>query len=179
MNNIVEYINNFLILFSIFIGLIGILNARHTIYSLIWLIYIFLSSALFFILQGADFIGLTIVIIYVGAIAMLFLYTVMLFDPRYSRIRQKRLSGLFKIFFLLYFLSSLPWAHNTILDLIIDSYDYWYNYELFETSIDITAHFLYAKYSWLLIIIGMFLLVGMVIAIDIAYFYKDIQRIKK
>jgi NADH:ubiquinone oxidoreductase subunit 6 (subunit J) len=105
---------------------------------------------MFFIFQGADFIGLVIVIIYIGAIAMLFLYTIMLFDPRYAHTRQRKRSPklkLFKIFLLFYFLSLLPWARGTALDFITDSYDYWYDYDLFETNIDVIAYFLYNKYS--------------------------------
>jgi len=181
MTDTILYFSGLLLLVGIFIGLMGIMESRQTIYSLIWLVYIFIGSALFFIVNGADFIGLVITIVYIGAIAMLFLYTTMLLDPRYLQVQKPRFSDAIKSFMLLYFISTLPWAPNTLMDLIDDHYDYyWLEHGIMieNNNIYAIAYFLYDKYSWLLVIIGFFLLMGMIIAVDLASFHKSIKKNK-
>ncbi|MDX2049791.1 MAG: NADH-quinone oxidoreductase subunit J [Rickettsiaceae bacterium] len=59
-------------------GSIFVVFAHNAVYSVLWLIFTFLSSSGLFLLLGAEFISLSIVIVYVGAIAVLFLFVVMM-----------------------------------------------------------------------------------------------------
>jgi len=69
-----------LLMLEISISAIGVLICRQTIYALLSLITLFLSSAVYFIANSVTFMGLILIIVYIGAIAMLFLYMVMLID---------------------------------------------------------------------------------------------------
>jgi NADH-quinone oxidoreductase subunit J len=69
---------NILLIFGLFGFAIGVLFCRQTIYALLSLIAVFLASALYFIFHGVNFVGLILIIVYIGAIAMLFLYMTML-----------------------------------------------------------------------------------------------------
>jgi NADH-quinone oxidoreductase subunit J len=55
---------------------------RNSVHSVLWLIFTFLNSAGLFILLGAEFIAMSIVVVYVGAVAVLFLFVVMMIDTK-------------------------------------------------------------------------------------------------
>ena len=69
---------------GVIIGLIGVLESRQTIYSLLWLVFSFICSAMFFISMEMSLLGLLFIIVYIGAIAILFLYMIMLIDPTHN-----------------------------------------------------------------------------------------------
>lgn len=59
-----------------------VITSRNTVQSVLYLILVFLLCSLLFIYLGADFIGLVILIVYIGAIAVLFLFVVMMLNIR-------------------------------------------------------------------------------------------------
>merc|ERR1711964_649635 len=58
-------------------GLFTVIS-RQPVHSVLWLILAFLSSAGLFVLLGAEFVAMLLVIVYVGAVAVLFLFVVMM-----------------------------------------------------------------------------------------------------
>jgi len=63
--------------------------ARNPVHSVLWLILAFLSSAGLFILLGAEFVAMLLVIVYVGAVAVLFLFVVMMLDVDFTELKAK------------------------------------------------------------------------------------------
>jgi NADH-quinone oxidoreductase subunit J len=61
--------------------------SRNPVHSVLWLILAFFSSAGLFVLLGAEFVALLLVIVYVGAVAVLFLFVVMMLDVDFSTLR--------------------------------------------------------------------------------------------
>lgn len=61
--------------------------ARNPVHSVLWLILAFISSAGLFVLLGAEFVALLLVIVYVGAVAVLFLFVVMMLDVDFAELR--------------------------------------------------------------------------------------------
>ena len=55
-----------------------VIVSRNPVHSVLWLILAFLSAAGLFVLQGAEFVAMLLVIVYVGAVAVLFLFGIML-----------------------------------------------------------------------------------------------------
>ena len=70
----------------LFSGLVTIL-ARNPVHSVLWLILAFFNAAGLMILAGAEFIAMLLVIVYVGAVAVLFLFVVMMLDIDFSELR--------------------------------------------------------------------------------------------
>jgi NADH-quinone oxidoreductase subunit J len=70
----------FFYLFSslIILGSIGVIASNNSVHSVLWLIFAFCNSSGLFILLGAEFLAMTLVIVYVGAVAVLFLFVVMM-----------------------------------------------------------------------------------------------------
>jgi NADH-quinone oxidoreductase subunit J len=69
-------------------GLFVVLS-RNPVHSVLWLILAFLSSAGLFILVGAEFVALLLVIVYVGAVAVLFLFVVMMLDVDFAALKAE------------------------------------------------------------------------------------------
>jgi NADH-quinone oxidoreductase subunit J len=61
--------------------------SRNPVYSVLWLILAFLSSAGLFVLLGAEFVAMLLVIVYVGAVAVLFLFVVMMLDIDFAALK--------------------------------------------------------------------------------------------
>jgi NADH-quinone oxidoreductase subunit J len=67
-------------------GLFTVLS-RNPVHSVLWLILSFLSSAGLFILLGAEFVAMLLIIVYVGAVAVLFLFVVMMLDVDFASLK--------------------------------------------------------------------------------------------
>ncbi len=61
--------------------------ARNPVHAVLWLILAFLSSAGLFVLLGAEFVAMLLIIVYVGAVAVLFLFVVMMLDVNFAEFR--------------------------------------------------------------------------------------------
>ncbi len=65
-----------------------VISARNPVHSVLFLILAFFNAAGLFVLLGAEFVALILVIVYVGAVAVLFLFVVMMLDISFSDLRQ-------------------------------------------------------------------------------------------
>jgi NADH-quinone oxidoreductase subunit J len=63
--------------------------ARNPVHSVLWLILCFLSTAGLFVLLGAEFVAMLLIIVYVGAVAVLFLFVVMMLDVDFAELRAE------------------------------------------------------------------------------------------
>ncbi|WP_099823787.1 NADH-quinone oxidoreductase subunit J [Oceaniglobus indicus] len=76
-------------LFAITVVVAGlfVVVARNPVHSVLWLILAFLSSAGLFVLLGAEFVAMLLIIVYVGAVAVLFLFVVMMLDVDFAELK--------------------------------------------------------------------------------------------
>ena len=65
-----------------------VVSARNPVHSVLWLILAFFSAAGLFVLMGAEFLAMLLVVVYVGAVAVLFLFVVMMLDVDFAALRQ-------------------------------------------------------------------------------------------
>ena len=70
------YFFSILILFSAFTTILSC----NSVHSVFWLVLVFIQSAILFMLLAYEYLGLIIVIVYIGAIAILFLFVIMMLD---------------------------------------------------------------------------------------------------
>ena len=63
------------------------ITARNPVHSVLWLILAFFNAAGLMVLAGAEFIAMLLVIVYVGAVAVLFLFVVMMLDIDFAELR--------------------------------------------------------------------------------------------
>ena len=77
----------------VFSGLM-VISARNPVHAVLFLILAFFNAAGLFVLLGAEFIAMTLVIVYVGAVAVLFLFVVMMLDVNFAALRKGMLKHL-------------------------------------------------------------------------------------
>ena len=67
---------------------VAVIFARNPVHSVLWLILAFFNAAGLMVLVGAEFIAMLLVIVYVGAVAVLFLFVVMMLDIDFAKLRS-------------------------------------------------------------------------------------------
>jgi NADH-quinone oxidoreductase subunit J len=65
-----------------------VIAARNPVHSVLWLILAFFTSAGLLVLIGAEFLAMLLVVVYVGAVAVLFLFVVMMLDIDFSELKR-------------------------------------------------------------------------------------------
>ena len=69
-------------------GLFTVIS-RNPVHSVLWLILAFISAAGLFVLLGAEFLAMLLLIVYVGAVAVLFLFVVMMLDVDFAELKAE------------------------------------------------------------------------------------------
>ena len=67
---------------------VAVITAKNPVHSVLFLILAFFNAAGLFVLLGAEFIAMILVIVYVGAVAVLFLFVVMMLDISFGDLRK-------------------------------------------------------------------------------------------
>ena len=77
----------FFYLFAILITIssLCVVLSKNSIYSVLWLIFAFINGAGLMILLGAEFLAMMLIVIYVGAVAVLFLFVIMMLDMHFNK----------------------------------------------------------------------------------------------
>ena len=77
-------LTNLFYIFStlIIISSIGVISSKNPVYSVLYLILAFLNSAILFLFLNAEFLAMLLIVVYVGAVAVLFLFVVMMLNIR-------------------------------------------------------------------------------------------------
>ena len=65
-----------------------VISSRNPVHSVLYLILAFFNSAALFVLMGAEFLAMILLIVYVGAVAVLFLFVVMMLDINFVELRK-------------------------------------------------------------------------------------------
>ena len=65
-----------------------VISSRNPVHSVLFLILAFFNAAGLFVLLGAEFLAMILVVVYVGAVAVLFLFVVMMLDVDFAELRQ-------------------------------------------------------------------------------------------
>jgi NADH-quinone oxidoreductase subunit J len=145
-----------------------VISVRNPVHSVLFLIFAFFNSAGLFVLLGAEFIAMLMVIVYVGAVAVLFLFIVMMLNIDFSRMR----AGFIKLLPLSILLTCVLVAElfiviqsSTDIGLLRASPDFPIDGTISNTKA--LGKILYTDYAYAFQISGIILLVAMVGAITL------------
>ena len=78
----------YLFSFVMVLSAIMVITSRNPVHSVLFLILAFINAAGLFVLLGAEFLAMILVVVYVGAVAVLFLFVVMMLDVDFSELRK-------------------------------------------------------------------------------------------
>ena len=73
---------------SCVVAALGVITARNPVHCALFLVFAFLNSAVIWLLLEAEFLAITLVVVYVGAVMVLFLFVVMMLDVNVEKLRQ-------------------------------------------------------------------------------------------
>ena len=149
-----------------------VISARNPVHSVLFLILAFFNAAGLFVLMGAEFLAMTLVVVYVGAVAVLFMFVVMMLDINFVEMRQGFLQylpiggliGLILLVELVFIVAGwqiAPEAASSIA-VPVPSPDVM-------TNTHAIGQVLYTKYIYLFQVAGLVLLVAMIGAIVLTH----------
>ena len=156
-----------------------VISARNPVHSVLFLILSFVNASGLFVLLGAEFLAMILVVVYVGAVAVLFLFVVMMLDINFVKLREG-------------FLQYLPFGALLGIVLIIELGILFLTKSFSENSITKFVHspiineientkligqVLYTDYFYLFQISGLILLVAMVGSITLTL--RDRGQVKR
>jgi NADH-quinone oxidoreductase subunit J len=153
---------------------LAVISARNTIHAVFFLILDFVSVSCLFIMMGAEYLGMLTLIVYVGAVAVLFLFVVMMLNVNYSDLKSGFLNylpfgGLIGIVLIIEIgLMIGTWKYR---DAFIKTSEIKINSDLSNT--EAIGNVLYTEYLHYFQISGLILLVAMIGAILLTYRRKD------
>ncbi|WP_424813980.1 NADH-quinone oxidoreductase subunit J [Roseococcus sp. YIM B11640] len=78
----------YLFAFILIASAVMVVTSRNPVHSVLYLILAFFNAAALFLIAGAEFLAMTLVIVYVGAVAVLFLFVVMMLDVDFVQLRE-------------------------------------------------------------------------------------------
>jgi NADH-quinone oxidoreductase subunit J len=85
---VVQALAFYLFAFVTVAAAVMVISARNPVHSVLFLILTFFNSAGLFLLTGAEFLAMILVVVYVGAVAVLFMFVVMMLDINFVELRQ-------------------------------------------------------------------------------------------
>ena len=143
-------------------GLVVVVS-RNPVYSVLFLILAFFNVAGLFVLIGAEFLAMLLVVVYVGAVAVLFLFVVMMLDINFSEMR----AGFQK-----YLPLGLIVGGILVFELVAAMYGDVFKGATLPEAMDISntralGNVIYTKYMYLFQVAGLILLVAMIGAISL------------
>ncbi|MFN3818662.1 NADH-quinone oxidoreductase subunit J [Blastomonas sp.] len=145
--------------------------ARNPVHSVLWLILAFFNAAGLMILIGAEFIAMLLVIVYVGAVAVLFLFVVMMLDVDFAELRGGFMKNLpLGIALAAVFLAELIFGIGAYRAGSIELGEHALNpARIGASNIEAVGELLYTRYIFLFEGAGLVLLVAMVGAIVLTH----------
>jgi NADH-quinone oxidoreductase subunit J len=171
---------HFAFVFLILLNIYFLILSNNPVYAVLFLILIFFCSSGILILFEIEFLGLLFMIIYVGAIAVLFLFIVMMLDLKNSS--KIYLSKFYNILFILFsfIVFSLIYFSNFLL--FFDKYLILENSTILFldslSNISVFGQCLYNYYIFCFVIAGLVLLVSMLGAISLTLVYTSRRKVE-
>lgn len=152
--------------------------SRNPVHSVLWLILSFLSAAGLFVLLGAEFVAMLLIIVYVGAVAVLFLFVVMMLDIDFAELKAEMakympLALLIALIILMQFVMAFgAWESNAAAESMLAQVT-----PTDRHNTEALGMILYDQYFLLFQLSGLILLVAMIGAIVLTLRHRtDVKR---
>jgi NADH-quinone oxidoreductase subunit J len=151
------------IAFVVIMSAMLVIMARNPVHSVLWLILAFFSSAGLMVLIGAEFLAMLLIVVYVGAVAVLFLFVVMMLDVDFVELKQGSLGYWpFALLIGMILIAEMALVWSASGTLTFDSFD---PSPGADTNTEAIGAVMYTQYLLLFQLAGVILLVAMIGAI--------------
>ena len=158
--SIAFYFFSFIAVFSALM----VISSKNPVHSVLFLILCFVSASGWFVILGAEFLAMILIVVYVGAVAVLFLFVVMMLDINFVKLREGFLQylpfGALLGFVLLIELIVIFFSEK-LTDMTLIEYNSLPVFKQIENTKELGS-VLYTKYFYLFQLSGLILLVAMI-----------------
>lgn len=181
--NLLFYFFSFLLIFSALMVVV----AQHAVFSLLFLISCFLSSSFLLFLLECEFLALLFIIVYVGAIAILFLFAIMMLESKLNNLSKNTMKYV-PVGFLFGFFFLIPLSHeistffekNAYIDsFYVNKYSNWYDLLDSITDVEVYGQLLYSYFVLQFLIAGLILLLVLVGVVYLTNTYNSDQKFEQ
>ena len=171
-----------ILVFSAFMVII----AQHSVFSLLFLVLSFFCSSIILFMLECEFLGLIFIVIYVGAIAVLFLFAVMMLDAKLENLSRNLfkyvpVGFLFGFGFLIPLLYQIIFCFSNdklqVFDFYSDVYINWYDLIDSVSDVEVYGSVLYSYFVLQFLVVGLILLVVLIGVVYLTNTYNSRQQI--
>lgn len=156
------------------IAALGVVSVKNQVHSVLFLVLTFFTTAALFVLLGAEFLAVILIMVYMGAVAILFLFVVMMLDVEFAALKQEAAKylpigigvGIVILFELVVIISQVHIEHEVVVSAAADV----------PNTLEI-GRVLFSKYLLPFEIASLILLVALVGAVVLTY--RDRKRPKR
>jgi NADH-quinone oxidoreductase subunit J len=165
---LIALLSFYLFAFVMLVAAVAVIFARNPVHSVLWLILAFFNAAGLMLIVGAEFIAMLLVIVYVGAVAVLFLFVVMMLDIDFAQLRSGFTRNLpfgiiiALVLFAEIFVALTAWRAGPVLSGAAPR-------ETAQPNIEALGEVLYSRFLYPFEIAGLILLVAMIGAIVLTH----------
>jgi NADH-quinone oxidoreductase subunit J len=178
--NLLFYTFSILLIFSAFMVII----AQHPVFSLLFLVLCFLLSSFLLFLLECEFLALLFLIIYVGAIAILFLFAIMMLESKLSNLSRNSIKYIpvgfiFGILLLIPLLNEILVFFNGnayLSSFYYNKYQNWYDLIDSVTDVEVYGQLLYSYFVLQFLVAGLILLL---VLVGVVYLTNSVNATQK
>ena len=173
--NLVFYFFSGVLVFSAMMVVV----ASHSVFSLLFLVLSFLVSAFLLLMLECEFLALIFIVVYVGAIAVLFLFAIMMLDAKLQNLarnvfRYLPLGFLFALGFLIPVLYQLSFEVQEKIHLLVqNNYVNWYDLLDSISDVEVYGQVLYSYFVLQFLVVGLILLVVLIGVVYLTNIYTS------
>lgn len=159
---------------------IMVIVAQHSVFSLLFLVLSFISSAFLLFMLECEFLALIFIVVYVGAIAVLFLFAVMMLDAKLQNLSRNLfkympIGFLFGLGFLIPVIYQVNLETNNSENTVF--YTNWYDLIDSTTDVEVYGQVLYSYFVLQFLVVGLILLVVLIGVVYMTNTYNNKQTV--
>lgn len=182
IQNFLFYSFSILLVFCAFM----VVFSKHTVFSLLFLVSCFIFSSFLLFLLECELLALLFLVVYVGAIAILFLFAVMMLESKLIDLSRNVMKyvplGLFFVFFLLLLILYqffLLYGKNPYKETLLITYQNWYDLIDSVVDIDVYGQILFSYFLLQVLVAGLILLLILIGVVYLTNTYNIDHQIKE
>lgn len=165
---------------------IMVIVAQHPVFSLLFLVSSFIFSSFLLFLLECEFLALLFIVVYVGAIAILFLFAIMMLESKLINLSKNSIKYfpigiIFSIFLLLPILNVVDTffidnSESISTSFYVNNYQNWYDLVDSTNDVNVYGQILYSYFALQLLIAGLILLVILIGVVSLTNTYEKKTR---
>ena len=172
---------HYLLITLLVISALNIFISNNPVHSVLFLILSFCMSAIILLMFGVEFLGLVFIMVYVGAVAVLFLFVVMMVNTKKKFVNNfNNLAFIFLVLSVFIIISNYFFINEAFLNLNNNNIIHYNNYVFYniskQSNLEIIGQVLYNNYNAAVLLAGYVLLIALIGGVCLTIDFKDSKK---